>query len=137
MTENGTPAAAPSPKQHRLIQELLVHGEIVAACKAAEVGRSTAYKWFQLPTFTTALREAEREALTATARRLSRLGLKAVEVLDDTLSDPEAPAAVRVRAADAVLTKLLQLRESVDLDERITAIEQALAHQEEHRGQRN
>lgn len=121
-------------KQRQLVQGLLVHGEVTAACKAAGVSRTTAYRWMGQPAFTAALRVADREVLTATSRRLARLGVKAVEVLEETLDDPEAPAAVRVRAADAVLTKLLQIRDAVDLDERLTALEAAAQEQEAHRG---
>jgi predicted ArsR family transcriptional regulator len=110
-------------KQRELVEALLVHGDAKAAYEAVEVSRSTAYRWMGLPAFAAALRDAERELLTATSRRLARLGIKAVQVLDDTLGDPDAPAAIRVRAADAVLTKLLQIRESVDLDERLAALE--------------
>ena len=135
MTGNGTdsaavPVAVPAsltPKQRQFIQALLTDGDVAAACETASVGRSTAYRWMQEAAFAAALREAEREALLATSRRLVRLGGKAVQVLEDTLGDHEAPAAVRVRAADSVLTKLLQLRETVDLEERIAALEAAIA----------
>ena len=117
---------AVTPKQRQFIQALLACGDVVSACEEATVSRSTAYRWMQEPAFMSALREAEREALLATSRRLVRLGGKAVQVLEDTLGDVEAPAAVRVRAADSVLTKLLQLRETVDLEERIAALEAAI-----------
>ena len=127
--------AAPStptltPKQRQLVLALLVANDVAAACEAAQVPRSTAYRWMNQPAFAAALREADREVLRATSRRLARLGVKAVQVLEETLDDPEAPTAVRVRAADAVLTKLLQIRETVDMDERLTALEAAAAHKE-------
>ena len=118
------------PEQRRLIAALLVENDVTAACEAAEVVRSTAYRWMGQPAFQAALREAERGVLTATSRRLAGLGGRAVQVLKDVMGDPEVPAAVRVRAADAVLAKTLQLRETVDLEERLSALEAAAAQQE-------
>lgn len=41
---------------------------------AAEVHRTTAYRWMGQPAFTAALREADREVLNATSQQLARLG---------------------------------------------------------------
>lgn len=57
-----------------------------------------------------------------------------MEVLAETMDDPEVAAAVRVRASGSVLTKLLQIREALDLDERLSALEAAAAQQETYRG---
>ena len=128
---NGTPAPATlSVRQRQFLTALLVNGEVVAACEQSGVSTSTAYRWLREPTFIDALREAERAAIQATSRRLARLGATAVQVLDDAMTDPTAPLTTRVRAADVVLTKLLQLRELVDMDERITALEAAIQEQE-------
>ena len=123
--QDGKPGTL-TPRQRTFIEALLVQGEVMAAANQASVPRSTAYRWFQQPTFASALREAEREALMATARRMSRLGVKAVKVLDDVLDDADVPVAVRVRAAEAVLTKLLTLREAVDLEDRLSRVEALL-----------
>ena len=121
-------------KQHQLVRELLACSDVPQAAQNVGVHKATAYRWVALPEFQAELRQADREVLTATSRRLARLGTRAVEVLAETMDDPEAPAAVGVRAADAVLTKLLQIRETVDMDERLTALEAAAVEQERDRG---
>jgi len=51
------------------------------------------------------------------------LGEKAADTLRQALEDAQAPAAARVRAADIILARILQLRELVDLDKRLTELE--------------
>ena len=124
------PSPALRSEQRRLVEELLAGKDVTAACKAAGVGRTTAYRWMGQPAFQSALREADREVLTATSRRLARIGGKAVQVLLILMSDPETPPSARIRAADAVLGKALQLRETVDIEERLSALEAAAGQQE-------
>lgn len=120
------PSPTLRPEQRRLIQELVAGKDMAAACEAARVGRSSAYRWLGQPTFAAALREADREVLIATSRRLARISGKAVQTLLVMMSDPTVPAAVRVRAADSVLSKVIQLREAVEFDERLSALESAV-----------
>jgi hypothetical protein len=47
-------------------------------------------------------------------------------VLASVMNDDEATAASKVRAADIVLDRLMQLRQLVQLEERLAAIEAAL-----------
>lgn len=136
LSGNDTPARDLSPRQTALIVSLVSGGDIASACVDAGIARRTGHRWLKEPAFAAALRSAETEVLTATSRRLALLGARAVQVLSDVLDDPEAPPTVRVRAADAVLSRLLALRESVQLEERISAIEVMLAEREEHHGQK-
>jgi hypothetical protein len=39
------------------------------------------------------------------------------------MSDPEAPISARIRAADTVFSRLLQLRNLVDLEKRVSELE--------------
>jgi len=71
------------------------------------------------------VRHAEARALDDLSRLLVGLGRTAVATLAKAMSDPTVPAASRVRAADAALGRLLQLRELATLEARITALEDA------------
>ncbi len=73
--------------------------------------------------FTTALHAAEADALAAVSRRLVRLADTAATTLEAAMHDEAAPIATRVRAADAVLSRLLQLRELVVLESRVAELE--------------
>ena len=65
----------------------------------------------------------EAEALAALSRTLVALGDQAVAVLRDAMRDSTAPINARLRAADMVLSRLLQLRELVNLDRRLSNLE--------------
>ncbi|MGW0632107.1 hypothetical protein [Streptomyces sp. NPDC002758] len=47
----------------------------------------------------------------------------AVATLADLVADPEQPGHVRVKAGDVLLRALLPVREHVDLEQRLAAIE--------------
>jgi hypothetical protein len=51
------------------------------------------------------------------------LGRTAVATLATAMADPSVPWSTRVRAADAALARLLQLRELAVLDARVTELE--------------
>jgi len=57
------------------------------------------------------------------SRALIALGGSAVETLEETMSDKNQPAAVRVRAADIVTNRLLTMRESVEFEARLAELE--------------
>ncbi len=113
------------PKQRRAVEALLTTGEVAAAAQSVGVSRETLYRWLKQPLFAQAVRQAEARALDDLSRLLVRLGRTAVATLAKAMSDPTVPAASRVRAADAALSRLLQLRELATLEGRITALEEA------------
>lgn len=115
-------------KQRKAVTALLTTPDVTAAAKDAGVSRETVYKWMQLPAFQTALHEAEALALAAVSRRLVTLADIATATLEAAMSDAAIPASTRVRAADAVLARLLQVRELVTLEARVRELE---AHMED------
>ena len=110
-----------TPKQLRAVESLLTTGDKSEAAELAGVKRQTVYKWLKQPDFQQALRDAEAEALQSLSQALTRLGSKATRTLDKSM-DAESET-VRVRAADIVLGRLLQLRELIDLDARVAELE--------------
>jgi len=77
------------------------------------------------PPFLEAVRMAEAGALDELSRSLVRLGRSAAGTLETAMDDPTAPWATRVRAADAVLGRLLQLRELATLEGRVAELERS------------
>ena len=122
MTENVTEEKDLSPGQLKAIEALLTCGNAVAAAKAAGVARRTLYRWMQDPLFVDALRAAEADAVKGLSRLLAGLGESAGLALSDALA-PGQKITVRLRAAEIVFGNLLRLRELVDLEARITALE--------------
>jgi phage terminase small subunit len=119
-----------TPRQLKAIESLLTAGDKTEAAKAAGVSRKTIYRWLKQDAFKQALAEAEAEALDALSRELVVLGSKATTTLKEAMTR-DTPASTRVRAADIVLARLLQLRELVTLEARILALEQALEAEQE------
>jgi hypothetical protein len=123
MPTNRTLESSLSPKQRRAVTALLATGEVTAAAKEAQVSKDSLYRWLKQPLFLQAVREAEAAALDELSRLLVRLGRTAAATLAKAMSDPTVPWATRVRAADASLGRLLQLRELATLEARVTELE--------------
>lgn len=122
MTRNVTDSIL-SPRQRKAVEALLVTGDVSAAAKEAGVSRESLYRWLKQPAFLEAVREAEARALDELSRLLVRLGRSAATTLAKAMGDAETPAATRVRAADVVLARLLQLRELATLEARVADLE--------------
>ncbi len=125
MSQNLTPGNL-SPKQRKAVEALLTTGEVAAAAQASGVSRDTLYRWLKQPPFREAVREAEARALDDLSRLLVRLGRTATATLARAMSDPAAPWPSRVRAADAALGRLLQLRELATLEARVAELERSV-----------
>ena len=113
-----------SPAKRRAIAALLFEKTLQDAAQAAGVSRKTLQRWSRQPDFIAAMKETERAALADVSRALIRLAGLASSALEDALQDEDI--RIRVRAADIVLSRLLQLRELVDLDERVSKLEEIL-----------
>lgn len=110
-------------KQKRAVEALLATGEVAAAAKDAGVHRDTLHRWLKQPLFVQAVRETEARALDDLSRLLVRLSRTAAATLAKAMNDPAVPAATRVRSADIVLGRLLQLRELATLETRVMELE--------------
>lgn len=121
--QSGATSPSLTTKQQQAIVELLQSTDMVSVARKVGVNRTTLYRWTKQPHFVHALHEAEAVAVDELARMLVRIGRTAVTTLAKAMSDPATPAATKVRAADATLSRLLQLRELAALEQRITALE--------------
>jgi transposase-like protein len=122
----GATAEQLSPRQLKAVEALLSVGDVATAAKECGVNKATLYRWLQQPVFLEAVREAESKAIDDLSRMLVRLGRTAVSTLAKAMNDSTTPAATRVRAADAVLGRLLQLRELATLEARVAELERSV-----------
>ena len=129
MPTNVTPDGL-TPKQRKAVEALLTTGEVAAAAQAAGVSRESVYRWLKQPAFLASVREAEARALDDLSRLLVRLGRTATATLAKAMGDASTPWATRVRAADASLGRLLQLRELVTLEGRVAELERLAGPEE-------
>ena len=129
MTPGGTEKL--TPEQLTALTALLEHGDKSKAAKAANVSRTTVYRWLREDaTFQAALEASTRQALKEFSANLVRLAQKAAQALDDALGKKQ-DMSYRLRAADIVTNRLLAVREAVDIEERLAALEMANAKQSE------
>ena len=124
MAENGSGLTT---KQVRAVQALLTTKGLAEAAQTAQVGERTLARWLTEPVFRAALSQAEGDLLDAATRRLLSLQDSAIGAFEAVLDGEEVSHTVRLRAAQGVLDHLLRLRELRNMEQRITALEQAYA----------
>jgi hypothetical protein len=117
--------SATSARQERMIVALLEHSTHEKAAAALGVSTVTLWRSMQKPEFAEAYRKARREAFSQSIARLQYASNAAVGTLLRVLTDREAPAASRVRAADVVLQTALRGMEIEDIEARVTELERA------------
>jgi hypothetical protein len=112
-------------RQDRTILALLEHPTHEKAAAALGISTVTLWRRMQEPRFVEAYRKARREAFSQSVMRLQHASTAAVGTLLRVMTDREAPAASRVRAADVVLQTALRGMEIEDIEARVAALEQA------------
>jgi hypothetical protein len=112
-----------TPKQARAIECLLTQPTIKAAALACGLTDRTLLNYLDMPHFQEALRAAQQQALDSTVRLLTGASAEAVEVLRAAMHDDTATAGARVRAVEVWLSQMYRLRELLDIEARIAALE--------------
>jgi transposase-like protein len=112
-------------KQEEAIAALLTQRNIDEAAKSIGIAPNTLLKWMKQPEFLTAYREARRDAYRQAIARLQQGTSAAATTLLKTLIDPNTPASVKVRAAEAIFNHAAKAIEIEDIDARVTELERA------------
>jgi len=124
MEQNGT------PEKDSLLALALASGVSIADASAQTgVGRTTIYRKLENPAFGRQVAEY-RDRLIATALgRVADAMTRGADVLAQMLDSPKDH--IRIRAARALISLGLRLRESVDLTARMREVELELARRQE------
>lgn len=112
-----------SPKQLRVISLLmqgLPHDEVA---DRAGSSRSSIKRWLKQDAFRSALTQAKSEAWAASSAALTAHAGIAAKTLADTMKDDDAPASVKVRAAEIVISFVQKAFESDLLESRLSVLE--------------
>jgi len=110
------------PRKKRAILALVEHGAVSRAADVVGVTRQTLYRWMREPLFRAELQAATGSQVAEASRRLDGLLMRAVDELERLL-DSESEHQRRL-AVDSILSHAARLRELVDIEERITVLEQ-------------
>jgi len=113
-------------KQQQAVNLLIGGRNAAQTARELDLHENTLYKWNKLPEFQDALKQAEREAMRAVSISLLGLAEKATDTLSGVMDKDSARDSSKVRAADIVLGRLLQTRELLELEERISKLEERL-----------
>ncbi len=116
-----------TPVKQRAIDAILSTRSIAEAATVADCSLRTLHRWLKEPAFKTALTNAEGELLAAATRRLLHHHDTATTVVLSIMLDKSISAGVRLRAAQIVIETMLKLRELRNVEERLSALEAALA----------
>lgn len=118
-----------SKKQVRAIEALISQPTIRAAAAAARTSETTLWRWLNDPVFDQAYRQARSEILENTLTVLQARSTQAVETLVEVMEDGSALPSARVSAARTILEFSLKVRETVEIEERLRAIEERVGNQ--------
>ncbi len=112
-------------KQEEAIAALLTQRNIDEAAKSIGIAPNTLLKWMKQPEFQAAYREARRAAYGQAVARLQQGTSAAATTLLKTMIDPNTPASVRLRAAEAIFNHAAKATEIEDIEARVSALEAA------------
>jgi len=113
-------------RQLKFVAALMESTTVAEAAHRAGIGEKTAHRYLKEPAVQNAIRAAGREQLESLTRRLRRLGQDAAETLGAAMQAEDASWSPRIKAADSVIGRLLKVSELLDLEERVTALGQAM-----------
>lgn len=111
-------------RQQKALASLLEGSTLVKAADQASVSVRQLYRWMDKDVFRQALNDAQKVRLDTINARLLELSTKALDTLEDVLSDPGRQGqAVASITAERLLTLALKWRDQTDLEEQMAALE--------------
>ena len=113
-------------KMEQAIAARLTRPSIEDAARLAGVGEKTLRRWLREPQFEVRYLRARREVVSQTIARLQQAtGAAGVTILK-LMTDPNVPAAVRLRAAECVFDLAVKGIELEDLERRLSELEKTV-----------
>ncbi|MBO9384908.1 MAG: hypothetical protein J7453_00530 [Thermomicrobium sp.] len=118
-----------TPKPKRFAVELVQARTLKEAAERTGISLSTAKRYKADPLVQRYVAELSHELLDTLAMRLRQLGARAADVLEQAMAEGDS-WPVKLRAADTILGRLLQVTELVTLEERVSELEQQAMRKE-------
>ena len=117
----------------RIIAALLEGCTNAAAAQAVGLSLTQLYARMRAAGFKEKLREARAQFLDSAVTALQSKMSAAVGVTAEIMTDCEAPAQVRLNAAEMIMRNSLRLSERLDISGRLDALEETLEGLEDER----
>jgi hypothetical protein len=112
-------------KRDRYALALATGRSVIAASAEAAISQRTAERWAKDPEILVRVSELRGRMIDMAIGQIADALCKSVEVMVELLGE-ESPA-IRLRAAEALQSCLLRLKEHAELDRRVLAIETTIA----------
>ena len=113
-------------RQMKLLAALVCNPDIQLACKATDVGRTTAYRWLQQPAFQEELSRQRDAVLSEALAGVKTLAARAVAELAGLLGATDD--RLRRQACNDILAHALRFREMENLERRLAVVEKQMKH---------
>lgn len=108
-----------------IISALIARGSIKGAAASLDCTTRTLYERMKKPEFKKLYAQAKGEILKAAAAKLQGNLCGAIDTLSEIMKDPETANQTRVNSAVSILQYASRFAETVDIIERLEAIEEA------------
>ena len=115
-----------SRKKEEAIAALLSHRSVEDAARAVDLNANTLLRWLQMPEFVKEYRKARREAVHQSVARMQQATGAAATTVLKLMTDPNIPAAVRLRAAECVFDRAFKGVELEDIEARVSELERTM-----------
>ena len=113
-------------KKEEAIAALLTQRNMDEAARSVGVVPKTLLRWLQIPDFQAAYRKARREAVHQSVARLQQATGAAATIVLKLMTDPNVPAAVKLRAAECVFDRAFKGVEIEDIEARVSELERTM-----------
>jgi transposase-like protein len=120
-----TPGSKFTRKKEEAIAALLTQRNVEEAARAAGIGTQTLLRWLKVPEFVKEYRKARREAVHQSVARMQQATGAAATIVLKLMTDPNVPAAVKLRAAECVFDRAIKGVELEDIEARVAELERA------------
>ena len=120
-----TPGSKFTRKKEAAIAALLTQRNVEEAARAAGIGTQTLLRWLKVPEFVKEYRKARREAVHQSVARMQQATGAAATIVLKLMTDPNVPAAVKLRAAECVFDRAFKGVELEDIEARVSELERA------------
>ena len=114
-------------KLEEAVAAMLTQRNVEEAARSVGISTATLMRWQKEPEFQQAYRAARRAAHGQSIARLQQGTSAAATTLLKTMIDPNTPASVKVRAAEAIFNHAAKALEIEDIEARVSELERAKA----------
>lgn len=118
-------------RHQKLLGALVVDPDIQAACKTADVSRSTAHRWLRHPDFRDELARQREALFTETLNSAKSHAARAMAELARLMGSKDD--RLRRQVCNDIIDRAIKVRELNDLEQRLVALEKTMEDKQNRR----